>query len=164
MNLNPLKTLAALAALCSILSGCATSGGFSNATPEQKASLLAPALSASVAGAVVYAHSKDPDAARYLMLIGEVLNQFALEKELAPAKLQAALSRLPVKELKTVEAQLIMAPILAAYGAFYDQRVKEGIDANPSLRILIRALAEGLRAGEEAVQSTQHMAAQNPHP
>src|ERR1041385_8737678 len=93
--------------------GCATSADGKKVIEVQKAKDIAPALAATVSGAVIYGYSKDKNVPAYAGAVKEALKQFIVSEDLQPAALQAAITALPVKELKTAEAQLIMGPIFA---------------------------------------------------
>src|ERR1041385_751601 len=107
--------VAPLALIASVMltPGCATSSGGRKVIEVQKAKDIAPALAATVSGAVIYGYSKDKNVPAYAGAVKEALKQFIVAEDLQPAALQAAITALPVKELKTAEAQLIMGPIFA---------------------------------------------------
>lgn len=88
----------------------------------------------------------------YAGAVREALKQFVVAEDLQPAALQAAITALPVKELKTPEAQLVMGPILASYKVFAEQRIKEGLKDNDGLRVLVQAMIDGIDAGQDAIR------------
>lgn len=132
-----------LAALILAMPGCTTTGGLNQNTADK----IAPILAGSVAGAVVYAYTRNPQTEVYVGTIRAALYEFTLSTNLNPANLQAVLFNLPIPELKKPEAQLIMSPILATYAAFWDQTVKSGVDKNPGMKTLITAMISGLDQG-----------------
>lgn len=151
-NFRSLLLVSTLAsAMISGMTGCATSGAGGKVISLQKATDIAPALAATVSGAVIYGHSKDKNAGQYAAAVKVALQEFILSPDLSPARLQAALAALPIKELKTPEAQLIMAPVLVAYKVFADQRLKAGLTDNDGLRILVQAVIDGIQAGLDAI-------------
>lgn len=131
------------------LVGCAT-------TPSgpggRSASDFAPILAAAASDAVIYAHQKDPHSAAYIAPIADVLEQLLLSNDPSPAKLSAAIRALPFEELHTPEAQLIITPILAAYGVYADHLLKESVANHKALCVLLQALLDGLKAGQEAIK------------
>lgn len=138
-----LISLLALAVL--IGTGCSTTD--KPIVSQPTAESLAPILSGSVAGAVVYAYSRNPAAESYAAAIRAALYEFSLSTNLSPVALQTTLYRLPIKELQTAEAQLIIAPLLATYKGFADEKVKAGLFDDPGLRRLVQALVDGLDQG-----------------
>lgn len=145
--------LAAVLCCGFLATGCATSESGKRVVSLQKAQDIAPALAASVSGAVLYGASKDPNAVRYAGAVKEALRQFILSDDMAPAKLQAAITALPIKELKTPEAQMLMTPIFLSYKVFADQRVKAGLTDNEGLKVLVQAVIDGIQAAQEALAS-----------
>lgn len=127
--------------------GCTTTSSGTSVLDASKVAQLAPALQATVAGAVVYAYTKDTNAVSYIALIQTALNEFILSDDLSASKLQAKLYGLPVKELKTPEAQLIITPIIAAYKAFGEQYVKAGLAGQDGWKALVKALVDGVTDG-----------------
>ena len=147
-------TLIALAALIAPI-GCTTTPTGTTVLDPQKVAALAPALETSVAGAVVYAYSKDKNSVLYLDVVKTALQEFMLSTNLSPSALQAKIYALPVKELKTPEAQMIIAPLLAAYKAFGEQYVKAGLAGQEGWKVLAQALVDGLNAGLDGVRQIQ---------
>lgn len=139
-----------LAALIALTPGCSTTGN--KPIDAVTAEKLAPILSGSVAGAVVYAYQKNPKTEVIVDTVAVALEQFLLSTNLSPAALQATLYNLPVAELKTPEAQLVIAPLLAIYQGFADKQVKEKINNDPGLKLLIQSMVDGLKQGKAAIQ------------
>jgi len=133
------------------LVGCTTTSSGKRVIDPAKISQLAPALETSVAGAVVYAYSKDKNSVKYIAVVKTALQEFLVSTNLSPSALQATIYNLPVKELKTAEAQLIITPILAAYKAYGEQYVQSGIAENEGLKVLVRALVNGVDSGLQGV-------------
>lgn len=104
-----------------------------------------------MAGAVVYAYSKDKNSVKYIAVVKTALQEFLISTNLSPSALQAKIYALPVKELKTAEAQLIITPILAAYKAYGEQYVQAGISENEGLKVLVTALVNGVDSGLQGV-------------
>lgn len=156
-------------AACFLLagSGCITTESGKRVLDEQKISQLAPALTTTVAGAVVYAYSKNENSVKYIAVIKMALGDFLLEGDLQPTSLQAKIYGLPIKELKTAEAQLIITPILAAYKAYAEQYIQAGIQENTGLRLLLKAILDGIDsglAGVGQITSTNEQPATNTPP
>lgn len=118
---------------------------------------MAPILAGSVAGAIVYAYSRDPDMGVDLLAIRTAIYEFTLSPDLSPGALQAMLIGLPIKELKTPEAQLLIAPILATYKAYGEEYVRQGLDRNAGLKILLQSMLDGLDEGLAAVNAMRGM-------
>ena len=136
-------------AACFLLagSGCVTTESGKRVLDEQRISQLAPALTTTVAGAVVYAYSKNENSVKYIAVIKMALGDFLMEGDLQPMSLQAKIYGLPIKELKTAEAQLIITPILAAYKAYAEHYIQAGIQENIGLRMLLKAILDGIDSG-----------------
>jgi hypothetical protein len=112
---------------------------------------LAPILRSTVAGAVVYAYTKDTNSVKYIGLIQATLQQFILSTNLSPAALQVAIYKLDVPQLRTPEAALIITPILAAYAAFGQQYVQAGLAQQVGWKLLVQALVDGINDGLQGV-------------
>lgn len=146
------KLLCLIAAL-SISTGCMTTPTGERRINPATAQSLAPILTSSVAGAVVYAYTRDRNAEKYLAVLRTGLQEFMVSDDLSAGALQARLYSLPIKELKTPEAQLIIAPLLGAYRTFADQKLKEGIKKDEGLVRLVNALIAGLDEGLNAINA-----------
>ncbi len=146
--------LAAFLAL-SLATGCTTTQTGSTGLDPVKVSQLAPALRASVAGAVVYAYTKDANAVKYIDVVQTALNEFILSDDLSASKLQAKIYGLPVKELKTPEAQLIITPLLAAYKAYGEQYLRASIIDQAGWRMLVKSIVDGIGDGLSGVAQIQ---------
>lgn len=120
---------------------------------------IAPALETAVAGSVVYAYTKDPNSIKYIDVVKTALQEFLLSGDMSPSALQTKIYALPVNELKTPEAQLIITPILAAYKAFGEQYVIAGINQQEGWKMLIRAIVAGVDDGLAGVHQIQQGAA-----
>jgi hypothetical protein len=146
--------LAAMLAVV-IIVGCTTTSTGTKALDPVKVSQLAPALQTTVAGAVVYAYTKDHNAIKYIAVLQTALNEFVLSTNLNPSVLQAKVYALPVKELKTPEAQLIITPVLAAYKAFGEQYVTAGLADQVGWRMLVKAISDGIESGLAGVKQIE---------
>ena len=154
--MNKIKILSALTAVVLGLAiGCTTTSSGKKALDPVKIAQLAPALQASVAGTVVYAYTKDTNSIKYIEVVQTALNEFILADDLSPSKLQAKIYGLPVKELKTPEAQLIITPLLAAYKAYGEQYVKQGLAEQEGWKMLVKALVNGIDDGISGVKQIQ---------
>lgn len=131
--------------------GCVTGPSGGRVIDAEKISKLAPALQATVSGAVIYAYTKDTNSVVYLSLIRTAIQEFALSSDLSALKLREKINALPVKELKTPEAQLVITPIISAYKAYGEQYVQAGIAENEGLKILLRSISEGIADGEAGI-------------
>jgi hypothetical protein len=143
----------ALIASVMLTQGCAASAAGRKVIEVQKAKDIAPALAATVSGSVIYGYSKDENVLVYAGAVKEALKQFIVAEDLQPAALQAAITALPMKELKTPEVQLVMGPIFASYKVFAEQRVKDGLKDNEGLRVLVQAMIDGIDAGQDAIRT-----------
>ena len=146
MKLNTLMGLC-LAALLIGMPGCTTTESGKKVVDVVTAEKLAPILSGSVAGAVVYAYTRNTQTEVYVATIRAALYEFAISEDLSATALQAKLYNLPIPELKKPEAQLIIAPLLATYKGFADPKVKEGLKKDPGLKLLIEAMIAGCDQG-----------------
>ena len=140
--------------------GCTTTGTGTTVLDPAAATKIAPVLRVTVAGAVVYAYSKDTNYVTYIAVVQVALQQFVLSTNMSPAALQAVIYALPVKELKTPEAQLIIAPLLSAYAAFGQQYVQAGLSAQAGWKLLAQALVDGVADGLQGVAQIKQGAGQ----
>lgn len=148
--------LAAGIAVPTILTtGCTTTSTGDRVLDTNQVAKIAPALQTAVAGAVVYGYTRDHNSIKYIDVVKTALQEFLLSGDLNPSALQAKIYALPVKELKTPEAQLIITPILAAYKAFGEQYVIAGINQQEGWKMLIRALVAGVDDGLAGVRQIQ---------
>lgn len=154
---NPIIGLI-LAALILITPGCTTTDTGKQQIDPVAAEKLAPILSGSVAGAVVYAYTRNANTEAIVDAVKVGLNEFLLTTNMSPAALQAKLNGLPVPALKTPEAQLIIAPLLATYAGFADSSVKDKVKQDEGLRILIQAMVTGLDQGLEGIRAMKQAA------
>lgn len=138
-------------------SGCTTTGTGQKILDTNQVAKIAPALETAVAGAVIYAYSRDSNSVKYLDVVQSALQEFMLSSDLSPSALQAKIYALPVKELKTPEAQLIITPILAAYKAFGQQYVQAGLGtpAAQGWLMLVQAIVNGINDGMAGVKQIQ---------
>lgn len=141
--------------ICILSVGCITNDSGKKVIKPETAEALAATLTASVSGAVVYGYSKDKNTALYVDTIKTALQEFLLTDDLSAGALQAKLYALPIEKLKTPEAQLIIAPIIGAYKAFADERVKAGIRDNEGLQILVKAIVDGCEVGLQSIQQIE---------
>jgi len=146
--------LAAVLSL-SLITGCTTTSTGKKVIDPVKVSQLAPALQTTIAGAVVYAYTKDKNSVKYIEVVQTAINEFVLSGDLNPSKLQAKIYSLPVKELKTPEAQLIITPLLAAYKAFGEQYVVAGLAEQEGWKLLAKALVNGINDGLAGVKQIE---------
>ena len=142
-----------LVALLLIAPGCTTTETGKKQIDPVTAEKLAPILSGSVAGAVVYAYDKNKNTEPIIDALTTGLNEFLLTTNMSPAALQAKISGLPVPALKTAEAQMIIAPLLAIYQGFADANVKDTVKQDAGLRILIQAMVDGLNQGLQSIKN-----------
>lgn len=146
--------LAAVLSL-SFITGCTTTSTGTKVLDPVKAAQLAPALQTSIAGAVVYAYTKNTNSVKYIEVVQTAINEFVVKGDLNPSVLQAKIYGLPVKELKTPEAQLIITPLLAAYKAFGEQYVKAGLAEQEGWKLLANALVNGISDGLAGVKQIE---------
>lgn len=138
------------------ITGCATtSGGGGQAVDTDKISKLVPALKATVSGAVIYAQSKDANTIKRLPHIKTAVAQFANGIDLSAASLRLMINALPIPELKTLEAQLIITPVIALYDAYGAEYVKSGIAPSAGFKMLLEAIRDGIEEGEAGIKATQ---------
>lgn len=138
-------------AVSTLFTGCATTGSGSGGLDPQAASRLAPILRTTTAGAVIYAYSKDKNSISYISVVQVALQEFVLSTNMSPAVLQAKIRALPIKELKTPEAQLIITPLLSAYAAFGQQYVQAGLEEQVGWKMLAQALVDGVTDGMQGI-------------
>lgn len=141
-----------LSALLIGMTACKTTPTGSQQIDPATADKLAPILSGSVAGAVIYAQNKNTNTVTYVTAIKVAIDEFLLQTNLSPAHLQATLYNLPIKELKTPEAQLIISPLLATYQGFADRPVKDAISKDAGLVVLLKAISDGLAQGLDGIK------------
>jgi hypothetical protein len=133
------------------LTGCKTTETGTKVVDPEVARRIAPAMRTAVAGAVVYAYTKDANSVKYIDVIKTALQEFILSNDLSPSSLQAKIYALPVRELKSAEAQLIITPLLAAYKAFGEDYVREGLGEQEGWKLLVKALTDGIDDGLQGV-------------
>ena len=151
MTIKTLSTLVMAVLFTGCFSGCTTTETGRRVVDPVVADKVAPVLTGSVAGAVVYAYTRDKNSEKYLGALKTALQEFLVSDDLSASALQARLYNLPIKELKTPEAQLIIAPLLGAYRAIADQIVKDKTKTDPGLQRLVTALIAGLDEGLNAI-------------
>lgn len=156
------KTFVILALVAGLLvpamlttTGCKTNSAGQQVLDTNAVAKIAPALQTAVAGAVVYGYTRDPNSAKYIDVVRTALQEFLLSGDLNPSALQAKIYALPVKELKTPEAQLIITPILSAYKAFGEQYVIAGINQQEGWKMLLRAIVAGVDDGLAGIHQIQ---------
>jgi hypothetical protein len=137
----------ALTATAAVFTGCTTTPTGGPALDPQKASKIAPIVQTSASSAVVYAYTKNTNTVLYADVIMVAIKDLIVTGNLEPAVLQAKLYALPIKELKTAEAQLILTPLLSAYKAYGEEYVRNGLVSQEGWKILSSALVNGLQDG-----------------
>lgn len=135
--------------------GCQTTSNGQKVLDTNAIAKIAPALQTAVAGAVVYAYTKDRNSVKYIDVVRTAIQEFLLSGDLNPSAFQAKIYGLPVKELKTPEAQLIITPILSAYKAFGEQYVLAGINQQDGWKMLLKAIVAGVDDGMAGVRQIQ---------
>lgn len=146
----------ALAAAYLVLSftGCVTAPtGPPVAGDTDHISKLAPALRSATSGAIIYACMKSQKAPSYLPTIKAAISEFGNGVDLSSKALRAKINALPFPELKTLEAQLIITPVLSAYEAYGEQYVRVGIPLSEGFKTLLKAISAGIEDGEVAVKA-----------
>jgi lipase chaperone LimK len=143
--------LAFAVAVPATFTGCTTTSSGKKVLDPAAASKLAPILRTSVAGAVVYGYTKNPGSVAYISVVQSALQEFVLSTNMSPSALQAKIYALPVKELKTPEAQLIITPLLSAYAAFGQQYVQAGLEEQVGWKLLAQALVDGVSDGLQGI-------------
>jgi len=131
--------------------GCTTTPSGTKVLDPAAASKLAPILRTTTAGAVVYAYTKDKNSVAYIGVVQTALQEFLISTNMFPSALQAKIYTLPVKELKTPEAQLIITPLLSAYAAFGQQYVQAGLEEQTGWKLLAQALVDGVADGLQGI-------------
>lgn len=143
--------LAFAVAVPATFTGCTTTASGKKVLDPAAATKLAPILRTSVAGAVVYAYTKNTNSIAYISVVQTALQEFVISTNMSPSALQAKLYALPVKELKTPEAQLIMTPLLSAYAAFGQQYVQAGLAEQEGWKLLAQSLVDGVSDGLQGI-------------
>jgi len=149
--MNKILSSLALSILLLLPTSCTTTATGTHQVDPAIADKVAPVLTSAVAGAVVYAYTKDPNSEKYLSVLKVALQEFLVSDDLSAVALQVKIYSLPIKELKTAEAQLLIAPLLGAYRAVADPIVKTKTKNDPGLQRLVTALIAGLDEGLNAV-------------
>jgi hypothetical protein len=134
-----------------VFTGCTTTSSGKKVLDPAAAEKLAPILRTSVAGAVVYGYTKDKNSVTWISVVQTALQEFVLSTNMSPSALQAKIYALPVKELKTPEAQLIITPLLSAYAAFGQQYVQAGLEEQVGWKMLAQALVDGVSDGLKGI-------------
>jgi len=140
--------------------GCTTAPSGTKILDPAAASNLAPILRTTTAGAVVYAYTKDKNSTLYISVIQTAIQEFVLSTNMSPSALRAKIYGLPVKELKTPEAQLIITPLLSAYAAFGQQYVQAGLAEQAGWKLLAQALVDGVADGLQGIDQIKQGQAQ----
>lgn len=138
-----------------LFSSCTTTSTGKKTIDPNTADKIAPILAASAASAVVYAYNRDPNSALYIAAVRSFLFEFLESTNLNATELQSKLSDLPIKELKTEVAQLIIAPVIASYKSFGEQLARNGYNNHEGLRLLVRALIDGVGVGLQTIGKSQ---------
>lgn len=138
-----------LSTFCFLFSqpGCTTTPNGGTTINTNVAQKLSGVLTVAVSGAVVYGYSQNPATIKYLDAVKTCLYEFLEADNLSAANLQAKIAALPINELHTAEAQLIITPLIMSYRAFGQELVRNGYQENLGLRILVKALIDGLNEG-----------------
>lgn len=143
------RLLASLAAIGFLLStGCRTTSS-TDGTTATKSRWSDPVfventayfVKATVANGVVIASGEDKNAASYASLIREVLVQVRGSKDYTPGNLERAIKAVPVKELKSKYAPLIITDLLLAYELYFGQIVRDKINTSVAAKLIDAAVA-----------------------
>lgn len=144
-----LAALAAIIISTCIFIGCASTPGGTGGFDLDKAQKTSIILKSTARSAVFYAASQDSNAPKYLNLAIESVNKFLIGTNLSPDSLQTALRGIPIKELRSVEAQIAINAIDLTYELFWSDWVKQKIASNEPLLIVLTGLRDGLVLAQE---------------
>ena len=146
-----LATALIITVTAAIFTGCTTTPTGGTTLDPLKAAKIAPLIRTAAASAVVYAYAKNTNSVAYADAISVAINSFIVTGDLEPAVLQAKLSALTIKELKTPEAQLIIIPLLSAYKAYGADYVNNGLVNQEGWKIIASALVAGIQDGVQGI-------------
>jgi hypothetical protein len=138
---------------CTTTSSTSTGGTNTTGISTNTATKYAGLVKIAVSGAVILGYSQDTNCLQYIDFIRVALVQFFESSDLSSTALKDKIDALQINELKSDTAQLIIATVIETYKTFGSELVKQGYQANTGLRILVKALIEGLDAGVSAVKT-----------
>jgi hypothetical protein len=140
-----------LSAVLITTSGCITTGKPGSGFDSDKAAKAAIVLKSTARSAVYYAHSKDTNALTYVNLAIAVVDKFLTQDDLSPTALTDAMREIPVRELKSVEAQLAINTIEMTYEIFWGDYLRSHLSGNEPLMIALSGLRDGLILGQQDI-------------
>jgi len=136
-------------ALLGAITGCTTT----NPTTGQKeidivkTEKVAAVMQQTIASATLIGIQKEPKAAPYLKAASLVLADVSNQQDLSPQALLAALQSANIKELQTIEAQIVVNTVVGLYGAAYADRLHADVQANIYAKTILETLAKGMSQG-----------------
>lgn len=145
-----MKKLIAIAALSIVaafgLTGCVSpSGSQTPAMTQEKLAKTAILLKGSVRSSLILVVDKNgTNAQAYVCASAEVLNVILGGTNYTPGLLESRLLKLPIKELKKSEVQLIVSTLLTAYELYYADYVNGKINGNMVAVTLLTAIRDGV--------------------
>lgn len=140
----------ALVGTSSFTTGCTTVGTGTGTNVTQKVDIdkVALGLQLVTKTGTQVALSQKPGTRVYFVASVEALNTFVLTStNTSPAALEVALNKLPVAELKSVEAQLAISVAIDAYAMLYGDTAKASISQNEAAVKLLTATRDGISQG-----------------
>lgn len=145
--MKKLITLFALAAIVALgFTGCVTTTGnqqpaITQAQLEKTAILLKGTVRASLL-LVIEKHGTNAQA--YVCAAGDALSLAIGSTNYTPGSLETRLAKLPVKELKKAEAQLVISTLLTGYEIYYAEYVTGKLNGNAVAAALLTAIRDGV--------------------
>lgn len=126
-----------------LLSGCAT---FGNLTPEQKVERLSYAAASIGVQTTLLAK---PEHRPLIEKVYSELTLFSDSGVITGAKLREILAQLPIKELKSPTAVLLIGNATVLYDTFVGDAIN--VENNVYVKAATEGIREGMKAGLEAV-------------
>lgn len=142
-----MKTFITLFLVLALLSGCATSSGQNEGLTDAKVKKIATVVElASYNGTYLFIEN-NPDKAKIFREVAKNLD-ILLEDEITLDKFLIIVSQLPIKELQSKEAKIIVNNSIVLFGVFQDDLIKlDQLEQVKKLKPVILALKHGIERG-----------------
>jgi hypothetical protein len=128
-----------------ITTGCATTAPGN----LDKATKTAIVLKSTARSAIFYANSKDPVNTKVAVdLAIATMNTFLQRDDLSPTALEVAFRNIPIRELRSVEAQLAINTLQMTYEVFWADQIRQNISSNAVAVTVLTGLRDGLVLGK----------------
>ncbi len=132
-----------LASTFLLLQGC----GSLPTPPSSLAQTLAPLITSTVSGGIIYGYSQDQGVALYASLIRDGVVNFLTTTNLSAAQLLIDLHKIPISGVNPMIAALVVNTIVGVYDSFAQQVVVGGVANNGDLSVLLNAVVAGIDQG-----------------